>query len=339
MFSKFRNILLNAQPQDTQQSTNISIKDKEIISVYAEIDEILAKYNKSLLKTSGQTIECIKDLNDLLNTLDDQEPHNLNSIAAVNFEIAKCFMKLGQKSTAAKHYMASARSYVKSAEFFNTHTPILNDLWEPSISAAIFSFQESINILIEEKKWSLLIQVYQELGEAYKRFKYYNYAGQAFQNAVNVCIANQLPPSILFTCIFKAIDCYTMDNKISQALAVVDDVQSGYQGECVGYITKSTLLTEKLMDLRIYRSILLIMAFRLDEASQFVKSNLEHKVSQYFEAICDSTKNNELHFLYMLTHPSKTDYYPFQVGHLELLNRLYQNIESSLESKLPLYTK
>lgn len=337
MFSKF-NPFSRFQSKSSNNQADAALKDKEITSYQAEIDEINSRYNKSY-KSSSQVNEFIVEYQTLLRKIDDQQEHNFRSIASIYSELAKCFLKLGQKSDAVRNHMSSARYSVKSAKYYYKITPMLEELWEPTFSVAVFSFEEASKILEADGKFSILLQVLQELGDSYTYFHYYGYAAETFQHGVDICICHRFAPSILFQFIFNAIDSYTLDDKILEAFDLVNDVQVRYQGDCVALINKSTLLNQKLMDLRIYHTILSIMAFRFSEVAQFCNANLEHNVAQYFETICDATKNNEKDFLYILTHPSKQDYYPFQIGHLKLLDRHYQNVESSLESQLPLYTK
>ena len=149
-----------------------------------------------------------------------------------------------------------------------------------------------------------------------------------------VIIDQKLAPSNMFKCLFKAIDCYTRDKKIEQASQLVDTVQMKYTGPNVTSIRQSSILRQQLEELRIYRSILNIMVFKLGaESHQFTYANLNQDYDRFFQAIMEATKNNELAVLHALTH-MKHEKIKLSEGHMELLHRHYKFVSESLESQL-----
>jgi tetratricopeptide (TPR) repeat protein len=303
-------------------------------SIMEKFDGLLDQYNRSF-KTNNQTLIFAGKIASLLSILYQPEsPYNSYCTGTIKNEIAKCHDKLGDSVRASNEFLAAARVYADGAKFFYENSREANRLWEPLLDLSISSYSNVIQILTKKKKPSLAVQIYREISAVYEHFGYFSYAGENYRKCIDLCIENNLPSPVVFQVIFKAIHCFVKDRKIEEASNFVDHVQQLYTGSNVSDVKKSQLLIKRLQELRIYKAILNVMTFKnADERMQFSRANLEKEYTNYFEAVADTTLNNELPTLYVLVHVPVVGI-ELNEGHLELLHWHYLFVKEAMESSL-----
>jgi len=285
-----------------------------------------------LIKTKRTYLDAASKYELLANKYEEKNPEMCSNCAMCYSGCSKMYKEAGEIYLSVSYGLKSIRLFMKAAEYFYTNAQMLKSLYLDNISNALQVFNNIQTLLINDGKIVIAVNLMSEIGKYLTKFELHDDAGNLYSKGVAICINNALPPSILFSITFMALQELCIADRLDLADILIDNVQRTYKGESVTPISKSDLLAEKLKELRIYKSILLMMSYKKNECMQFTQSNLDTDSLSFFEELCDATMENQLPIVDSLVR-SAGDNSEFVEGHILLLKKHVESMAKSLENK------
>ena len=293
---------------------------------YEEYNTIQSSISK-FFKTKKSYLEVALQYEKLSTKYNSKDPFESQYFAKALFGAIEMYEKAEEYNKVVEKCIESGQTFIFCANFHFENCKSIKETWEDHISNAIKVYKIAINVLNNQKKHNLSLRLLNEIGDILTKFELFHQSGSIFENATNYCITNQLSPGQLFEVLSKAIINYSFSDRNDLALILIDYVQRNYKGDNVAIISKSNQLSKELKNLRIFRSIILLMLFKRNECIQFSHSNLDNELSSYFEALCDATLENQISIIDALIQNSNT-ISEFNINHIKLLKKHLDTISN-----------
>jgi hypothetical protein len=297
---------------------------------YKRFDEISASMSK-LFRTKKSLYETAAAFQNLANSQDEENPFECGLVALAKFGEMQCYQKVDDKQKTVRTAVKAARLFVKSATFNYEISRNLRDTWSDPLADGLHCYRVAADVLKGDNKPNLAVVLLLELGRTEYKFDLYHYAGNTYEEAVNLSLEQKLSPPLLFDSTFNAIDCYSRADRLDLALLVVDRVQQKIPQETTDQINASPLMKRQLVDLKIFKSQLLLMAFKHADCIGFSSANLEDGVSKLFKELCDASRSNQIAVIDALVNQVKASNY-FTEQQVALFERHLFLLSKSVET-------
>jgi hypothetical protein len=297
---------------------------------YKRFDEISASMSK-LFRTKKSLYETATAFQNLATTQDEENLFECGLVALAKFGEMQCYQKVDDKQKTVRTAVKAARLFVKSATFNYEISRNLRDTWSDPLADGLHCYRVAADVLKADNKPNLAVVLLLELGRTEYKFDLYHYAGNTYEEAVNLSLDQKLSPPLLFDSTFNAIDCYSRADRLDLALLVVERVQSKINQETLEQINASPLMKRQLVDLKIFKSQLQLMAFKHRECIEFSAANLEDSVAKLFKELCDASRSNQIAVIDALVNQVKASNY-FTEQQVALFERHLFLLSKSVET-------
>ncbi|OHT02008.1 hypothetical protein TRFO_31030 [Tritrichomonas foetus] len=297
---------------------------------YKRFDEISANMSK-IFRTKKSLLETAQQFDELSRSQDEENPFECGLVALAKFGEMQCYQKIDDKQKTVRTAVKAARLFVKSATFNYEISRNLRDTWSDPLADGLHCYRVAADALKSDGKPNLAVVLLLELGKTEYKFDLFHYAGNTYEEAVNISIDQKLSPPLLFDSTFNCIDCYSRADRLDLALLVVERVQTKMGQETIDQINASPLMKRQLVDLKIFKAQLLLSAFKHADCISYSNANLEEGVAQLFKELCDASKSNQIAVIDALINQAKSSNY-FNEQQIALFERHLFLLSKSVET-------
>ena len=297
---------------------------------YKRFDEISASMSK-MFRTKKSLYESAQQFDELSRTQDEENPFECGLVALAKFGEMQCYQKVEDKQKTVRTAVKAARLFVKSATFNYEISRNLRDTWSDPLADGLHCYRVAADVLKGDSKPNLAVVLLLELGKTEAKFDLFHYAGNTYEEAVNLSLDGKLSPPLLFDSTFNCIDCYSRADRLDLALLVVERVQQKMSPETIEQINSSPLMKRQLVDLKIFKAQLLLSAFKHSDCIQFSNGNLEEGVAQLFKELSDASRSNQIAVIDALINQAKSSNY-FNEQQIALFERHLFLLSKSVET-------
>ena len=297
---------------------------------YKRFDEISASMSK-IFRTKKNLLETAQQFDELSRSQDEENPFECGLVALAKFGEMQCYQKIDDKQKTVRTAVKAARLFVKSATFNYEISRNLRDTWSDPLADGLHCYRVAADALRSDGKPNLAVVLLLELGKTEYKFDLFHYAGNTYEEAVNISIEQKLSPPLLFDSTFNCIDCYSRADRLDLALLVVEKVQNKMGQEILDQINASPLMKRQLVDLKIFKAQLLLSAFKHVDCINYANANLEEGVAQLFKELCDASKSNQIAVIDALINQAKSSNY-FNEQQIALFERHLFLLSKSVET-------
>ena len=252
---------------------------------YKNFDELSARLNSSF-NSKRAISELAAQFNDLGKQQDIENPFEQGMIALAHFGEMQCYEKLQDRQNTIKTAVTAARLFVKSATFNYEVSRTIRDLWSDPLADGIHCYRVAYKTLIQDGKPNLAVAILLELAKTESYFEYFHYAGNTYEEAIQLCVDKNLRPRALVDATFSCVTCYVKSDRLDLALIVVTKVIEKLEQTSSTLISSSPLMRQQFEDLRITRSQMLLCTSKYEECIQFSNTKLDDKVAKVFCKFC-----------------------------------------------------
>ncbi|KAK8890799.1 hypothetical protein M9Y10_027998 [Tritrichomonas musculus] len=297
---------------------------------YRRFDEISANMSK-IFRTKKSLLETAQQFDELSRSQDEENPFECGLVALAKFGEMQCYQKIEDKQKTVRTAVKAARLFVKSATFNYEISRNLRDTWSDPLADGLHCYRVAVDNLKTDGKPNLAVVLLLELGKTEYKFDLFHYAGNTYEEAVNLCNEQKLSPPLLFDSTFNCIDCYSRADRLDLALLVVERVQQKMGQEILDQINASPLMKRQLVDLKIFKAQLLLSAFKHNDCISYANSNLEEGVAQLFKELSDASRSNQIAVIDALINQAKSSNY-FNEQQIALFERHLFLLSKSVET-------
>lgn len=297
---------------------------------YKRFDEISSNMSK-LFRTKKTLIETAGQFDELSRTQDEENPFECGLVALAKFGEMQCYQKIDDKQKTVRTAVKAARLFVKSATFNYEISRNLRDTWSDPLADGLHCYRVAADVLKADGKPNLAVVLLLELGKTEYKFDLYHYAGNTYEEAVNLCLEQKLSPPLLFDSSFNCIESYSRADRLDLALLVVDRVNQKLSQEIVAQINASPLMKRQFVDLKIFKAQLLLSAFKHNDCIAYADENLEEGVAQLFHQLSDATRSNQIAVIDALINQAKSSNY-FTEQQIAIFERHLYLLSKSVET-------
>ena len=298
---------------------------------YRKFDEISANMSK-FFRTKKATYETAQQFEELSHTQDEENPFECGLVALAKFGEMQCYQKIDDKQKTVRTAVKAARLFVKSATFNYEISRNLRDTWSDPLADGLHCYRVAVDVLKGDNKPNLAVVLLLELGKTEAKFDLFHYAGNTYEEAVNLSLQQKLSPPLLFDSTFNCIDCYSKADRLDLALLVVDRVQGKeLPRETMDQINSSPLMKRQLVDVKIFKAQLLLSAFKHSDCVDFANAELEEGVARLFKELSDASRSNQIAVIDALINQAKSSNY-FNEQQIALFERHLFLLSKSVET-------
>ena len=297
---------------------------------YKKFDEISSNMSK-MFRTKKTLYEAAEAFSNLANEQDAQNPFECGLVALAKFGEMQCYQKIGDKQKTVRIAVQAARLFIKSATFNYEISRNLRDTWSDPLADGLHCYRVAVDTLKSDDKPNLAVVLLIELGKTEYKFDLFHYAGNTYEEAVNLTLDKKLAPPLLFDSTFNCIDCYSKADRLDLGLIVIDKVINQISPEILEQINSSPLMKRQNQDLHIFKAQLLLSAFKHDECIQYSKENFDENIANLFKALCDASKSNQIATIDALINDAKSQNY-FTEQQISLFERHLFLLSKSIET-------
>jgi hypothetical protein len=300
------------------------------MSFYKRFDEISGSMSK-LFRTKKSLYETAQAFQQLASSQDEENPFECGLVALAKFGEMQCYQKVEDKQKTVRTAVKAARLFVKSATFNYEISRNLRDTWSDPLADGLHCYRVAADVLKGDNKPNLAVVLLLELGRTECKFDLYHYAGNTYEEAVNLSLEQKLSPPLLFDATFNAIDCYSRADRLDLALLVTEKVSTKMQPGIVEQVNQSPLMKRQLVDLKIFKAQLLLSAFKHVDCIGYASANLEEGVARLFKELCDASRSNQIAVIDALINQAKAQNY-FTEQQIALFERHLFLLSKSVET-------
>jgi hypothetical protein len=300
------------------------------MSFYKRFDEISATMSK-FFRTKKSLYETAQAFQQLANSQDEENPFECGLVALAKFGEMQCYQKMEDKQKTVRTAVKAARLFVKSATFNYEISRNLRDTWSDPLADGLHCYRVAADVLKSDNKPNLAVVLLLELGRTEYKFDLYHYAGNTYEEAVNLSLDQKLSPPLLFDSTFNAIDCYSRADRLDLALLVAEKVSTKMPAEVIEQVNQSPLMKRQLFDLKIFKAQLLLSAFKHVDCIGYSNANLEDGVARLFKELCDASRSNQIAVIDVLINQAKSQNY-FTEQQVALFERHLFLLSKSVET-------
>ena len=283
---------------------------------YKNFDELSAKLNSSFNSKRAIT-ELASQFSELGKQQDIENPFEQGMIALAQFGEMQCYEKLQDKQNTIKTAISAARLFVKSATFNYEVSRTIRDLWSDPLADGIHCYRVAYKTLLQDGKPNLAVAILLELAKTESSFEYYHYAGNTYEEAIQLCIDKNLRPRALIDATFSCVSCYVKSDRFDLGLIVVSKVIDKLEQTSATLISSSPLMRQQFEDLRITNAQMLLCTSKYEQCIEFSNNKLDMKVAVIFAKFCSFEKSKKLEDIDALLNEAK-NIGCFNETHLEI---------------------
>lgn len=271
--------------------------------------------------------EVAKQFRILGETKNPDDPVESSYVALAKYGEMCCYKRLNQQSKVASLSISIARLYLKTAEYYYQVSKNIHDSWGDYLSNSFQSYKTAIDIYKNENQGSIASLLLIELGENEMKFEQFHYAGQSFEESVDIAITQKMPTIYVFGPMFKAVDAYCKGDRFDLAMELLDKVENKYRKNIDDEMKDSKNVKEQYNDMMILRTILLLLKSDYSECIAFANDKLDENVAKLFGLLCETSQKYQV---------SKYDAFLFNAKS----QRYFNDLEISLlEMKLSIVSR
>ena len=260
---------------------------------YKNFDELSARLNSSF--TSKRALsELAVQFSELGKQQDIENPFEQGMIALAHFGEMQCYEKLQDKQNTIKTAITAARLFVKSATFNYEVSRTIRDLWSDPLADGIHCYRVAYKTLLQDSKPNLAVAILLELAKTEGTFEYFHYAGNTYEEAIQLCIEKNLRPRALIDATFACIKCYAKADRFDLGLIVVTKVIDKLEQTSASLIESSPLMRQQFEDLRIMHAQMLLCTGKYEQCIEFSNKKLDVKVAVVFAKFCSFEQSKKL---------------------------------------------
>jgi len=297
---------------------------------YKRFDELSANMSK-IFRTKKSLYETAQAFDKLsMQDLDPENPFECGLVALAKFGEMQCYQKIEDKQKTVRTAVKAARLFIKSATFNYEISRNLRDTWSDPLADGLHCYRVAVDVLKSDGKPNLAVVLLLELGKTEFKFDLFHYAGNTYEEAVNLTLEQKLSPPLLFDSAFNCIECYTKADRLDLALELIERVNEK-EKEIIDQINSSSFLKKQYNDLKIFKAQLLLSAFRHTDCVNYAEQNLEESIAQLFKFLCDASKSNETAQIDALINQAKASNY-FTEQQISLFERHLFLLTKSVET-------
>lgn len=221
---------------------------------YQEYENILETLNKTFLskKTIQDAAQQFAELEQMQKT---NNPFQFVLLGFAHQGQMICYQKLEDKQRAIKSGLLASRFFLKSAEFNYEISRLNRETWSYPLSNAIQCYKTTIQMLKDDKKPVLTVNIMNELAEAEIKFSYHHYAANIYEEIIEFCFTHKLRLRLLFNSCFSAIQCYLYLDNLKFARALIKTFFSQYDDNgtrpnaTIRNVIRKLQITKHLLDI------------------------------------------------------------------------------------------
>lgn len=162
-------------------------------------------------------------------------------------------------------------------------------------------------------------------------FEFFHYAGNTFEDAINVIIDGRVPLSVLFNAILSAVQAYNLSDRFDLALKVIENAQGHFFDNETNWVSPSPIMKKQYHEVLVYQAQLLIMNFEFDDCLTFSKRNFDENDFSLFEAMVDASKIYSIYGIDYVIEQCKNSK-KFNLDQIHLYERHLHLISLAVES-------
>ena len=193
----------------------------------------------------------------------------------------------------------------------------IRDLWSDPLADGIHCYRVAYKTLLQDGKPNLAVAILLELAKTESSFEYYHYAGNTYEEAIQLCIDKNLRPRALIDATFSCVSCYVKSDRFDLGLIVVSKVIDKLEQTSATLISSSPLMRQQFEDLRITNAQMLLCTSKYEQCIEFSNNKLDMKVAVIFAKFCSFEKSKKLEDIDALLNEAK-NIGCFNETHLEI---------------------
>ena len=291
---------------------------------YKTFDELMANLGKS--RSKKNLLETAQQFSELAAAQDAENPFLYHQIALARFGEMQCYEKLEDKTKLVRTAIVAARTFVKSATFNIEISKSIRETWSDPLSDGIQCYKTAIAALEAEQKPNLAVATLMELGKIESDFEFFHYAGNVYEEVVDLCLSLDLRPRLLLDALNRAIECYSKCDRFDLAMILVDNTVSKCSTNIREAINASMLLKKDYADLKAV-SVLLDIA-NLKFGSFAAQSQLAEPMRQFLKEFSEATQREDKALMLKAFHDYTGEFTPTQ---RLVISKSIDHLEKALE--------
>ena len=256
---------------------------------YKSFDELMANLGKA--RSKKNLVDLAKQFAALADNQDSENEFLYQQMALARFGEMQCYEKLEDKANLIRTAIVAARTFVKSALFNIEISKPIRETWADPLCDGIQCYKTAISVLKSEKKPNLAVATLMELGKVESDFDYFHYAGNVYEEAVDLCLSLDLRPRLLLDAVNRAIECYSKCDRFDLAMILVDNTFSKCSATIKEAINASTLLKSDFIELEAV-SVLLDIA-NLKFGSFAARTHLQPTMRAFLKDFSEATQKGD----------------------------------------------
>ena len=283
---------------------------------YKNFDELSAKLNSNF-NSKRAISELAVQFSELGKQQDIENPFEQGMIALAHFGEMQCYEKLQDRQNTIKTSISAARLFVKSATFNYEVSRTIRDLWSDPLADGIHCYRVAYKTLLQDGKPNLAVAILLELAKTESYFEYFHYAGNTYEEAIQLCLEKNLRPRALIDATFSCVMSYVKAERFDLGLIVVKKVIEKLEQNSSQLISSSPLMRQQFEDLRIINAQMLLCTSNYEQCIEFSNTKLDMKVAEVFAKFCSFEKTKKLDEIDKLISEAK-DLHCFNEVHMEI---------------------
>ncbi|EAY20180.1 hypothetical protein TVAG_021250 [Trichomonas vaginalis G3] len=249
---------------------------------YKQWDELSAKLNSSF-NSKKSIMELAQQFYELGKRQDIENPFEQGMIALATFGEMQCYEKLQDKQNTIQTAITAARLFIKSATFNYEVSRTIRDLWSDPLADGIHCFRVAYKTLILDGKPNLAVAILLELAKTESYFEYHHYAGNTYEEVIQLCIDKNLRPRAIVDSTFSCVLSYVKAERYDLGLIAVTKTIEKLKQTFQQIISSSPLMRQQFDYLLILRGQMLFCNNKNEECLQFLdEEKFDSKVREFF---------------------------------------------------------
>lgn len=249
---------------------------------YKHWDELSAKLNSSF-NSKKAILEIAQQFYELGKRQDSENPFEQGMIALATFGEMQCYEKLQDTQNTIQTAITAARLFIKSAIFNYEVSRTIRDLWSDPLADGIHCFRVACKTLIQDNKPNLAVAILLELAKTESYFEYHHYAGNTYEEAIQLCIDKNLRPRAIVDATFLCIQSYVKAERYDLGLIVVTKTIEKVSQYFLSIISSSPLMRQQFDYLLIMRGQMLLCNEKNEECLLFINTKFQKTYACIYE--------------------------------------------------------
>ena len=268
----------------------------------SEDSTFFQKYNELMnnlshsARSKKKLISLAQQFSELSENQDINNPFELYFIGLGLQGEMMCYKRLEENASVVQVGLKAARIFIKTAKFNYKLSKSIIDSYSDPFSNAIQCYKSVINILKNERKYNLVVNLLKEMGNAEQYFSKYHYAANVFEEATIICCEENIMPRLLIECAELATECYTKNNMFDLAMLVLKRAVDSLEVYIINNdIEKSEFWKKRIYEFILLSIVFLIMNLKFDKpiklGNKYFNEETNSILKSFIKAVCCQSTN------------------------------------------------